>query len=282
MHSWYSDGSLAPKDIVSRSSKQDLSAIALTDHNCIDGVLEAMQQGKKKGVRVIAGVELYTEYKGHSLHLLGYGIDFRNAALVNFLIKAQRHHLAWAQKTLLRLRGLGFEINLDGLSKTRSRYIGFRHIKGVMMTSPKNRKKISASLFDFINQYFIKGKPAFIPGMHLQISTPEAIRLVKRSGGLAVLAHPGQQLSWQEDNRIIQLQKAGLSGIETLSPYHAWHQVEHYQLLAAKHRLLTTGGSDFHGDLESKGEWMVKSASDYFKVPNILFKQLERRLKEIK
>lgn len=290
IHSTFSEGDLTPKKIATRAQKENLSVIAVADHNVIDGVTEAVKAGKKIGVTVIPAVEIYTIFAEKKLHLLGYNFDLQDKNLNEMLWQSQIHHLEWAKKTLKKMANLGFKIDFTDLEKMKTKYCGFRHLKSIIEKYPSNMEKMIAeikpqfkepTLFEFINFYFAEGKPAHVPNINMSIATLDAITAIRTAGGLPVLAHPGQQLSWQDDHLIAELKNAGLKGLEVLSPYHNWHQTEHYQKLANDLGLIITGGSDFHGDLvdPTLKNQFIKSAWDYFYVPYAVYENLKKHLK---
>jgi len=290
MHSTYSDGDLTPVQIINRAKKENLAVISVTDHNTIDGVALAIKAGKQKNIAVIPGVEIYTEFGGKKLHLLGYNFDLKNKELNELLWQSQVHHLEWAKKSLKKMADLGFQIDFSDLEKLKTKHLGFRHLKTIVEKYKTNQEKMTReikpqfkepTLFEFINFYFAEGKPAHVPDINMPITTPQAIAAIILAGGLPILAHPGQQLSWQDDHLISELKNAGLRGLEVLSPYHNWHQTEHYQKLANDLDLVITGGSDFHGDLVDKTlkTQFVHSAWDYFKVPYAVYENLKKYLK---
>lgn len=297
LHSIYSEGDLSPRQLVARAKKENLAIISLTDHNVIDGVAETMKIGRQKKVIVLPGVEIYTEFQNKKLHLLGYNFDLKNKDLNDLLLKSQVHHLEWAKKSLQKMADLGFKIDFADLEKPapgkveglKSKYLGFRHLKTIVEKYDVNKKRMAEevkpqfgepTLFEFINFYFAEGRLAHVPGINMKINTTLAIATILRAGGFPVLAHPGQQLSWQDDHLIAELKNAGLRGLEVLSPYHNWHQTEHYQKLADDLELSITGGSDFHGDLVDPAlkNQFVKSAWDYFKVPYQIYINLKKYL----
>lgn len=290
LHSVYSDGELLPRQLVERAKKENLAVIALTDHNTIDGVTKAQEAGIKEKIEVIPGVEIYTEFSGKRLHLLGYNFNLEDKNLNDLLWQSQVHHLEWAKKSLKKMAEMGFQIDFSDLEKIKSKYCGFRHLKTIVEKYKSNIQKMVAdirpqfsepTLFEFINFYFADGKFAHIPEMNMSIDTILAIKTISGAGGLPVLAHPGQQLSWSDDGLISKLKDAGLKGLEVLSPYHNWHQTEHYQKIANDLDLVITGGSDFHGDLVdfSLKHQFVKSAWDYFRVPYAIYENLKKHLK---
>ncbi len=290
LHSTYSEGDLSPGQIIKRAKKEGFAVVAIADHNTIDGVTEAIKLGKKEKIVVIPGVEVYTEFSGKRLHLLGYNFDIKNQNLNELLWQSQVHHLEWAKRSLKKMADLDFKIDFADLDNLKTKYLGFRHLKTIVEKYPANLKKMSAeikpqfgepTLFEFINFYFAEGKPAHVPQTNMKIDTAEAIAIVTTAGGLPVLAHPGQQLSWQDDGLISELKEAGLRGLEVFSPYHNWHQAEHYQKLANDLDLTITGGTDFHGDLvdPTLKTQLIHSAWDYFKIPYAVYKNLKEFLK---
>ncbi len=283
MHSYYSDGKFSPKEIIRRAKKANFKVISLTDHDAIKGIPEAIFYGKKLGIKIIPGIEFYTTFGDKDLHILGYGIDIKNKELVDSLKDIQKRHLQKVAESIINLKKIGFKIELTNVFKTNSEYIGIDHIVSFLWKNPKNVQKIKKDLkTPYITlpliaaKYFIYQKPAYLSLGNIPAKT--AISIIKKSGGIPVLAHPGQQLSWRDDYIIEKLKKNGLMGLEVFSPYHNWHQVEHYQKLAAYLNLLMTGGSDFHGDLPlGKGE-IVKNQWDYFNVPYKVYLNLKKYL----
>jgi predicted metal-dependent phosphoesterase TrpH len=289
IHSTYSEGDLSPHQLISRAKKENLAVVSLTDHNVIDGVPLAVETGKNKNILVIPGVEIYTEFGEKRFHLLGYNFDLKDKNLNTLLLKSQIHHLSWAKKSLQKMADLGFKIDFSDLGNLKSKYCGFRHLKTIAEKCKTNCQRMiqeikpqfkKPTLFEFINFYFAEGKPAYVAEINMKIETAEAIAIISKAGGFPVLAHPGQQLSWRDDHLIAELKNAGLRGLEVISPYHNWHQIEHYQKLANDLKLAITGGSDFHGDLvdPTLKTQFIKSAWDYFKVPYQVYANLKKYL----
>lgn len=282
IHSDYSDGLLSPRRIIERAKKNNLAVIALTDHCAIDGVAEATTWGQKLKIKVIPAVEFYITFKNKDLHILGYNIDLKNKALIDTLKIIQRRHRQKVAESVKKLKKIGFTINFSEIIRTKSKYIGLVRIVSNLWKSQKNRQKIRRQIKNryltlplIAAEYFIRGQPAYLPQEN--IPAAKAIKLIQNARGLPVLAHPGQQLSWNDDNLIKDLKKIGLKGLEVFSPYHTWHQVEHYQKAASQLNLIPTGGSDFHGDLSlAKGEF-IKNQWDYFHVPYRLYLNFRKR-----
>jgi len=284
IHSNYSDGLLSPKKIVEKAKKANLTVISLTDHDVIDGVSEAMTCGKKLGLKIIPGIEFYTSLKNKNVHILGYGIELKNKILNNALRKIQARHLQKVAESIEKLNKFGFVIDFDKVRKTKSKYIGISHIVSHLWRNKKNQQKIKRQIKSryitlplITAHYFIPRKPAYLAQESIPASA--AIKLIKGAGGLPVLAHPGQQLTWKDDQIIKDLKRIGMKGLEVLSPYHNWHQTEHYQKMASQLNLIPTGGSDFHGDLPLKKNTAVRNQWDYFHVPYQIYLNLRKYLK---
>jgi hypothetical protein len=268
MHSVYSDGMLELNQIIKKLKRENITTISLTDHNTISGNEKMIELGEKNRIKVISGIEFYTFFEDKKLHLLGYNFDLKNKELNDLTVQAQERHYAWGVKTLKKMEQIGFKIDFKELEKFKSRYFGFVHLKNILTQNQKNKNKIikdlklkertklmkikkipKPDLFETINFYFTKDRPGFVPDEHLKISTPLAIKIILKAGGIPVLAHPGQQLSYADDLIILKLKQNRLKGIEAITPYHSWHQIEHYQKLANNLNLIITFGTDFHGDL---------------------------------
>ncbi|MFA6423678.1 MAG: PHP domain-containing protein, partial [Patescibacteria group bacterium] len=167
LHSTFSEGDLSPRQIIERAGKENLAVISLTDHNTIDGVAPAIQEGEKEKILVIPGVEIYTEFSGKRLHLLGYNFDLENKNLNDLLWQSQVHHLEWAKRSLKKMAEMGFQIDFSDLENLKSKYCGFRHLKTIVEKYADNVQRMIAdikpqfgkpTLFEFINFYFTEGK----------------------------------------------------------------------------------------------------------------------------
>jgi 3',5'-nucleoside bisphosphate phosphatase len=282
LHSQYSGGDLSCDELVKRAAKRNITAISLVDHNTIYGVKEIIEAGKKKGVEVVPGVEIYTDYKGKGLHLLGYDFDLDHPRLNQVLDDLQKQHAEDVQKAFEKLEEYGFNIDNKAIQKLPTKYLSVAAIISVLCSISENYKLIQKDcgrpdpdLFDIINKYF--AKRSISPIIHTSLLTPDAIKLVKEAGGTAILAHPGHRLTWEEDTFILELKEEGLAGIEAISSYHNWHQVEHYQYFAKKHDLLITGGSDFHSETRSRGR-IIDSMQDYMHIPYAIYENFKKHL----
>ncbi|NTV28496.1 MAG: PHP domain-containing protein [Candidatus Omnitrophica bacterium] len=239
IHTCFSDGSDTPEEVVRRAAQAGLSAVGITDHDTVDGVAPAMREAASAGIEVLAGVELSSDYHGKDIHILGYLFDLNDSPLVKKLREMRQVRVDRMKKMVARLaelgvRGVTFE-EVAGL--TRSDAVGRLHLAQILVA-----KKAVPSLEAAFERYLGEGAAAYFP-KYLQ--TPfEAIRLIRESGGIAVLAHP---MLTQRDELIPAFVKAGLDGLEAYYPNCSMAVANFYVGLAQKHGLLVTGGSDSHG-----------------------------------
>ena len=239
LHSTQSDGSFSPTQVVQRAAKLGLSAISLTDHDSVAGVQEAQNIGRDIGVEVIPGTELSAHEAGIDIHILGYFIDPANSDLLAYLQKFQDARRNRAEKIVARLNRLGVRITMAHvLHKAGDAAIGRPHVADVLV-----EEGFVFSHDHAFQKYLGYGKPAYQPKFVL---TPrKAVEIIHAAGGLASLAHP---VLYRRDALIPDLIKQGLDGIEVMHVKHDHADVRRYSDMAKRYGLLTTGGSDCHGD----------------------------------
>lgn len=275
-HSIYSGGCFTPRQLIQLAKQENIKVISLTDHNTIAGIKELLQAASQAGIKALPGVEIYATYKRKLLHLLIYNFNLNNNWLSQTLkklcqkrIKLINHSIEQLKKHGFKMKSFSFsDFHYPDLTVITNQLINKYNLAKVKKIT---RKKLP-DLFTLINTFLVKGKTAYLPEVGLPID--KVLRLAKKINGLPVLAHPGQQLHWSEDNLILELKKQGLKGLEVFTPYHNWHQIEHYQELARQHKLLITGGSDSHCDIPQKN-LLITRATDYFKVPISIFNKLK-------
>jgi predicted metal-dependent phosphoesterase TrpH len=244
IHTCYSDGTDTPEEVVAKASAAGLSAIGITDHDTVDGIPLAMKVAPEAGIEVISGVELSSAYHGKDIHLLGYGFDLGgDNPLVRKLKEMQQSRIERMKKMLAKLDELGVKtVSFEEVAvMTKSDSVGRLHLAKLLV-----RKKVVPSIEAAFERYLAEGAAAYFPKFQ---QTPfEAIRLIKESGGVSVLAHP---MLTQRDELIPSLVEAGLDGIEAYYPNCSMEIAEFYIGIAKKHGLLVTGGSDAHGSGKS-------------------------------
>jgi 3',5'-nucleoside bisphosphate phosphatase len=240
MHSTASDGSRAPKDVVAAAAAARLAAIALTDHDTLAGLAEAAAAGAAAGVRVIDGIELSAvegERAEHETHVLGLHVT-RKSELDERLVAIREMRVTRAERMVHRLNELGVPVTMEAvLKESAGGAVGRPHVARALVAGGWAADTKSA-----FERFIGAGRPAFIGKDRLSIA--DAIGLIHRAGGLAILAHPGAGLS---RSRVAELAGDGLDGLEILHPSHTWDEAQRLDALATEFKLLRSGGSDWHG-----------------------------------
>lgn len=239
-HSLYSDGLLTPEQLVERAKTVGLEGLALTDHDTVDGLPQFLQAGKKFGLLCLPGVELSTVYQEVECHILGYRIDHRHRGLLTRLRQVIRARKARAERILELLARHGLRLSWSEVAQNfPGDFVGSFQIYRALQAKGligEDREK------EAYNYYLGPQGVAYVP--HSELSTLEAIKLIKAAGGVPVLAHPGRSVG---PDFIKTLVLNGLEGIEVYHPHHTPELIREYTLLAEKLGILITGGSDFHG-----------------------------------
>lgn len=251
LHSTASDGVCSPAEVVKKAKDLGFKTIALTDHDTVAGLNEALQAGDKLGVEVIAGVELSaideSGEQEREVHILGYFIDPLNEKLKEVLARIVEDRENRAIKMVEKLNQLGLGIDLNRVREIAgSKYLGRPHVARAMIEKGYISEKSEAFTTDYIG----RGGRAYVE--RFKISPQEGVKLIKQAGGVAVLAHPGylsDRTALAEED-IIKYKELGLQGVEVFYSRHREEQVEYYKRISEKLGLLITGGSDCHGGEE--------------------------------
>lgn len=239
-HSTASDGTLAPRDLVRLARKRAIDVIALTDHDTIAGHAEALAAGVEFGLRVIPGIEISALGKQGETHVLGYGVEPDDESTRAMLLGLRATRVSRARRILANLLRLGISIDFETVKAIAGDgMIGRPHIARAMLD--KGAVSTTQEAFDV---YLGEGKPAYAPNDALD--PLQAIDLIHRARGVAVLAHPA--FTYGDVEALLgSMIEHGLDGIEVYYPKHTPEQVKHYAEIVRAHGLLATGGSDFHG-----------------------------------
>ncbi|HVN66732.1 MAG TPA: PHP domain-containing protein [Candidatus Sulfotelmatobacter sp.] len=238
IHSNFSDGTESPAELVRLAKAGGLTAIALTDHDIIDGIGAAEEEGSRSKVEVIPGIELTTESPGAEIHILGYFIDYRHPSLTAELTKIQEGRVKRIYKIVKKLRALKIEIDPEEVfALSGSKAPGRPHVARALIKSGA-----VANFKEAFNRYLDHRSPAYVP--HYKLSPEAAIKLIIGAGGIPVFAHPAIS---NADKLIPQLVDNGLRGLEIYYPGYTPEQIAHYLEVAGQYNLLVTGGSDYHG-----------------------------------
>lgn len=239
IHSTASDGALTPAEVVARAAALGIAVIAITDHDTVAGIDEAVEAGRDLGVRVIPGVELSAGIDGRGVHVLGYHIDHTREALSVELARLRAVRIERAAHIVDSLASSGLDLSMhDVLDAADGGAVGRAHIAQVLVSAGH-----ASSVSDAFARLLGSGRPHYVPKPVGSLA--QVVGWIHDAGGVAVLAHPALS---EVDDLIGSLAGHGVVGIEA---YHASHDRptrERYVALAREHGLICTGGSDFHGD----------------------------------
>jgi len=264
-----SDGKHTPAEIVGMARELGLGVIALTDHDTVAGVGEAMTAGAKEGVRVIPGIEISVEERG--AHILGYGIDEYNPDLVAALERSKQERMEGAKKMTENLRAAGFVVEWeDVVRQATGAVIARPHLARAVLSRPENKEKLVgiSTSHDFIQKYLTDDSPLYVHRAH--IGARDAIALIHGAGGIAVWSHPAIHFAGDYEaleDFLKNLMEWGMDGVEAFNPSHTEDDAEFINALAKKYNLLRTAGSDFHekGDhhTDERGLHSARTLGDY-------------------
>jgi hypothetical protein len=248
-HTRFSDGSLTPTELVELAVHEGLRAIAITDHDTVDGLAEALAAGERLGVRVVPGVEVNIEHDQVTMDVLGYFLGgCPNDQLRERLAELRRYRDERNARIVARLDELGLPLDPEDLAAlAENGAVGRPHIGEAM-----RRRGYVGSISEAFERYLRRGAPAWVDRRRLSLGS--ALRLLRGSGGLPVLAHPGI-LRTDEGGleRIVRdAARLGLAGIECYYPLHDGEATARFLALAARYGLAPTGGSDYHGSVKPK------------------------------
>lgn len=272
IHTWASDGKRTPKEIVAKAKAYGLTTIAITDHDNLAGIEEAVIGGEAFGLEVIPGVELSAQYKDYTdIHILGYYIRWREGELANILEEFQQRRLERGEKILARIN--------QCLKREGKKPLDYESIlmeaKGSLGRMHLARELVGHSYVVDINDAFSRYlNPCNIP--KAKCTVQEAIAIIKRVAGLSVLAHPRLMTPDQKvlEQIVAEFKGYGLDGLEGIYPGLAYGDLEFYQYLSQRYDLILTGGSDYHGD---EVEDRLGVAGDYGRLNYSLVINLRQR-----
>ena len=237
LHTTASDGSMTPTQIVDWAKRTGLEVIAITDHDSVSGIDEAIKRGKEVGVRVIPGIEI-SSFSNCEIHILGYNFDYKNPAFLQDLAGIQGMRKERNKAILARLNELGlplsFTPDMDGVGRLNM---------AKEMVERGYVKDVNEAFEKYLGP---KGKAY----QEIKRTTPmDAVKIIKKHGGIASLAHPKKYLLDKKLDLLVGGLKAhGLDGIEVEYPRYTDYDKSEFRQIAKKYGLIITGGSDFHGD----------------------------------
>lgn len=235
-HSTASDGALAPAELVARAKERGLMGLALTDHDTVAGLAEALAAGSRLDITVLPGIELSAEHREHDVHVLGYWIDVDRMLAAGRLQELAAARTGRIYEIVRRLSILGMELDADAIVSSAGSSPGRPHVAAAMVEAG-----YVTSIREAFAKWLGRGLPAYVP--RSKLSPFEAVELIRTAGGVAALAHPGCGVP---DSLIRPLVRAGIGGIEVYHPDHDRAAEKKYAALAHRFGLAALGGSDFH------------------------------------
>lgn len=261
VHTYYSDGLLSPAEVVAAARTCGLRAVAVADHDTVDGIEEAVEAGENEGVEIVKCIEFSSQYAGRDIHILGYFVDESQKRLAEYLHLFKDERLRRAQKIVHNLNEMGVQITIEEVrSKAKGDIIGRPHIAEILM-----ERGYVETFQESFYRYIGYGCRAYEE--KYRIAPETAIGLINESGGLSFLAHPGPIIS---NEIIIHLIKSGLDGIEIVHPKLNDKRMARLQSIAHNHGLLVSGGSDCHGGRNGS------RTMGQFKVPYAILDQIKQ------
>ena len=243
MHSIYSDGVKSPEELLRHALDCNLSMMALTDHDEIDGIkaLRTAQEqlDPEKTIKIINGCEFSADYKDKSIHILGYRFDETNKELRDFIEYFKSKREERIDEIIRRCNNAGYFISKDELLKKfpKTQAYGRPHI-GQLLIDGGYAKDINDVFKDILR----KDSPCYVPKVKIEV--PYIIDIIHKAGGLAVMAHPKLVSS---DEYVVEMLAYDFDGMEVYHTKHNDDDVKRYKALAKEHNLFITGGSDYHG-----------------------------------
>ena len=276
LHSTNSDGYLSPTELAKFCHERGVKAASLTDHNTVSGLEEFRRACKQYKIAVIAGMEIYVKLGSQHFNLLWYNFDTEHPYLHKLLRDSQLRRRANVRRALAKLVKKKYQLDVNGILDSHSHYLPINRI--IDSFFPLNKKRIQRELgkknileTEIIRAYFRNPQQARLHESYIDIKRVAKIK--KQVGGQLILAHPCK-FRWMTEDNIRKLLAFGLDGLEVLSPHHSWEGVSYLQALADRHKLITTGGTDFHR-FEKDDWYKIKSACSYFSIHSKLLPGVE-------
>ena len=237
-HSTASDGDCTPTELVERALAIGITSLAITDHDTVDGIPEAVEAARELDMRVIPGVELSCHFEGKEVHLLGYFFEYRDEDFLNLLERMKEERRQRVHMIIEKLKAIGLDLTYEQVeAEAPGDALGRPHVARAMVTAG-----LVPTVSLAFDRYIGNSGPAYVG--RTVLSLEDGIEAVRRAGGVSVLAHPGVYGDWARIERILQLP---VNGIEVWHPAHKKADRKRAKRLGGRYNKILTGGSDFHG-----------------------------------
>lgn len=268
VHTFYSDSTFSPEEVVSCAKDRGLAAIAICDHDTVDGIDPCMAIGREKGVEIIPAIEMSVEKMDAEIHVLGYFIDWKQEWLRKKLKEIQDSRIERIFAMIEKLRAMGVKIDAEEVFRiaVNKGSVGRLHVAKAMLNSGAIK-----NLREAFEKYIGFAKPCYLP--YTKLSPKETMEFILNAGGVPVIAHPDLI---GNDVYIDEFVGHGLRGLEVYHTDHKPHVARKYEAMAKDLGLIMTGGSDCHG--MGKGRILMGTV----RVPYELVEKLREESEKIK
>lgn len=271
VHSTYSDGTKTPKELIEIAEKEGLSAIALTDHDTLDGIPAALAASDKSPVELIPGVELSTNFDRTEVHIVGLFLDYTNNEINNYLAKQRQSRIDRNIQMCQKFCDIGINITYDKMCELYPDAVITRsHFADYLV-----KNKYTGDRNEAFDRYLSPGKPCYV-SRH-KVDPKDAVNIIHAAHGVAVLAHPVlYHLGKEQMNALLDnVCSAGIDGIEAIYSTYKPADERYIRALAKEHNLLISGGSDYHGD--NKPHIQLGRGMGHLFVPSEVLNNLRER-----
>lgn len=254
-HTTASDGALAPEALIARAARLGVKVIGVTDHDTVEGIAAALAAGASLGIEVVPGVEINTDEADFEVHMLGYYLDHTNAELIEATARLREGRIGRAKRMAEVLTQMGAPVDFRRILEIAGEgSVGRPHVAKALLEAGH-----VATYGEAFTKYISRDGPAYVERM--KFSPAEACRLIRRAGGLPVLAHPvfydrygAIKSALNLEDALPELKEAGLAGIEVYYAGYDAITVGHLLATARRYALLVTGGTDYHGGRPNEPE----------------------------
>ncbi|MFA5359208.1 MAG: PHP domain-containing protein [Patescibacteria group bacterium] len=277
LHSINSDGYLTPTELAAHCHKRGVKVASLTDHNTVSGLEEFKRACRDFKIKVVPSMELYVKLGSRHMNMLWYNFDADDPGLHKMLRDSQMRRRALVRRALNHLTQKKYVLDTNGILESHNHYLPINRI--IDSFYALNKRRIQRELgkknileTEIIRAYFRDKDKTRLHESYLDMT--RVAKLKKQIGGQLVLAHPCK-FRWVSEDTMRRLIKAGLDGVEVLTPHHSWEAVSYLQAMADRYKLIMTGGTDFHR-FEEASWYEIKSSWSYFHIESTLLAGIEK------
>lgn len=275
-HSYLSDGTCSPKEIIKLAYKNNIKAIALTDHDNIEGNIEAENEAIKLNIDFLRGIEISARYEGgRIIHILGLGIDIKNKKFLEVYDSIKKAREESVINIISILRSQGIYIDYDTLRE--------RSVNKYLDRYDIHRYFIDRGICTKAQEVWDKYLDPIPYGIEELIDVRKAIEIIKEAGGLSFLAHYNKKIGLygytksELEEHILQLKNIGLDGIEQYYPSYSEEDKDYVNYLIEKYKFISSGGTDFHGN--NRPDIFLGTGSNNLNIPYSIFENIQTILK---